>query len=42
MAGFHSLNLKTLDAFDFAFQPSFTRARIIDLASLAFVTAGGS
>ena len=29
--------LKTLDAFDFAFQPSLDRARIMDLAALGFV-----
>lgn len=29
--------MKTLDAFDFAFQPSLDRARLLDLASLAFV-----
>jgi DNA replication protein DnaC len=30
--------LKTLDSFDFAFQPSLERARIIDLASLGFLS----
>jgi len=29
--------LKTLDGFDFAFQPSLDRAQILDLASLAFL-----
>lgn len=29
--------LKTLDAFDFAFQPSLERSRIMDLAALSFV-----
>ncbi|MEW6300142.1 MAG: IS21-like element helper ATPase IstB [Thermodesulfobacteriota bacterium] len=29
--------LKTLDAFDFAFQPSLERTRILDLAALGFV-----
>ena len=29
--------LKTLDAFDFAFQPSLERARVMDLAALGFV-----
>ncbi len=29
--------LKTLDAFDFAFQPSLDRAQVMDLASLAFI-----
>jgi DNA replication protein DnaC len=29
--------LKTLDSFDFAFQPSLERARVLDLASLAFL-----
>jgi len=29
--------LKTLDAFDFAFQPSIDRGRIMDLAALSFV-----
>lgn len=29
--------VKTLDAFDFAFQPSVDRARLLDLASLAFL-----
>lgn len=35
LAGFPFL--KTLDAFDFAFQPSIDRARVMDLASLAFL-----
>ena len=30
--------LKTLDAFDFAFQPSLDRGRVQDLAALSFVT----
>ncbi len=29
--------LKTLDSFDFAFQPSLDRAQVMDLASLAFL-----
>jgi DNA replication protein DnaC len=29
--------LKTLDSFDFAFQPSLDRGRVLDLASLAFL-----
>lgn len=29
--------VKTLDAFDFAFQPSIDRARVMDLAALAFL-----
>lgn len=29
--------LKTLDAFDFAFQPSLDRARVMDLAALSFL-----
>jgi len=29
--------LRTLDSFDFAFQPSLDRAQILDLASLAFL-----
>jgi DNA replication protein DnaC len=35
LAGFPFL--KTLDAFDFAFQPSLDRARVMDLAALSFV-----
>jgi DNA replication protein DnaC len=29
--------LKTLDAFDFAFQPSLDKARVMDLAALTFL-----
>ena len=35
LAGFPFI--KTLDAFDFAFQPSIDRARVMDLAALAFL-----
>ncbi len=31
--------VKTLDAFDFAFQPSIDRARVMDLAALSFLSA---
>ena len=31
--------LRTLDAFDFAFQPSLDRAQVLDLASLAFLVS---
>lgn len=37
LAGFPFL--KTLDAFDFAFQPSLDRGRIMDLAALGFVAS---
>jgi DNA replication protein DnaC len=36
LAGFPFL--KTLDSFDFAFQPSLDRGRVLDLAALGFVT----